>query len=124
MGRWFWLVDALVIVAFVVIGREDHGFASDLSDYARVAAPFLVGLAVSGVALRAWRDPLRIRTGVVLSLGTVVVGMLARRFLWDDGTATTFVLVTTGFLVAGMVGWRLVALAVRRFVRSRETATA
>ena len=124
MRRWFWIADALVIIAFVIIGREDHGFSSDLSDYARVAAPFLLGLAVSGVVLRAWRDPMRIRTGVALSVGTVVVGMLARHFVWGDGTATTFVLVTTGFLVAGMVAWRLVVAGVTRIRAARRTAAA
>ncbi len=122
MRRWFWIADALVIIAFVVIGREDHGFTSDLADYARVAAPFLLGLAVSGVVLRAWRDPMRIRTGLALSLGTVLVGMLARHFVWDDGTATTFVLVTTGFLVAGMVGWRLVVAGITRILAARPAA--
>lgn len=122
MARWFWVLDALVIVAFVVIGRDDHGFVSDASDYARVAAPFLVGLAVAGVSLRAWRDPISLRTGLLLSLGTLLVGMLARRFIWDAGTARTFVLVTAGFLVAGMVGWRLVALAVQRLLSSRRSA--
>lgn len=123
MARWFWVLDVSVIIAFVAIGREDHGFVSDASDYARVAAPFLLGLAVTGVSLRAWRDPISLRTGLLLSLGTVFVGMLARRFLWDDGTARSFVLVTTGFLVAGMVGWRLIALAVRRLLSSRRSVT-
>lgn len=124
MQRWFWIPDGLVIFAFVVIGREDHGFASEVSDYARVAAPFLVGLAVSGIALRAWRDPLRLRTGVGLAVGTVVIGMLARRFLWDDGTALSFVLVATAFIVAGMLGWRLIVLGIQRLIATRRTAAA
>lgn len=123
MHRWFWIPDALVIIAFVVIGREDHGFVSDASDYARVAAPFLLGLAVSGVALRAWRNPLDLSTGLFLALGTVLIGMLARRFIWDDGTARSFVLVASGFIVAGMVGWRLVAAGIRRIVSARRTST-
>ena len=124
MHRWFWIPDALVIIAFVVIGREDHGFVSDASDYARVAAPFLLGLAVSGVALRAWRNPLDVSTGLYLALGTVLIGMLARRFIWDDGTARSFILVASAFIVAGMVGWRLVVAGIRRIVSARRTTTA
>ena len=124
MQRWFWIPDALVIIAFVVIGREDHGFVSDASDYARVAAPFLVGLAVSGVALRAWRNPLDLSTGLFLALGTVLIGMLARRFIWDDGTARSFVLVASAFIVAGMVGWRLIVAGIRRAMAARRTTTA
>lgn len=124
MHRWFWIPDALVIIAFVVIGREDHGFVSDASDYARVAAPFLVGLAVSGVALRAWRNPLDLSTGLFLALGTVLIGMLARRFIWDDGTARSFVLVASAFIVAGMFGWRLIVAGIRRAMAARRTTTA
>jgi len=119
MRRWFWILDGLVVVGFVVIGREDHGFSSDLSDYVRVAAPFLVGLAATVVAVRAWASPRAPLTGLYLALGTVVVGMLLRRFVWDDGTARPFVIVTTLFLIAGMVGWRLLALGVSRLVASR-----
>jgi len=120
MRRWFWLVDVVVVVAFVVIGREDHGFSSDLADYVRVAAPFLLGLALTIAVTRAWRRPLAMLTGVYLAGGTVVIGMLLRRFGWDDGTARAFVIVTTLFLMAGMVGWRFVVTALRRVMASRR----
>ena len=113
MKRWSWVADALVVVAFAVIGREDHGDTSALSDYARVAAPFLIGLAVASVGLRTWQ-PLASRTGAAIALGTVAVGMLMRRLVWDDGIAFTFIVVTTAVLVAGMTGWRLVMGVVRR----------
>jgi hypothetical protein len=105
---WWWILDAGVVVAFVVIGRHDHGYSSGMADYVRVATPFLIGLAVSVLALRGWRQ-LDWRTGLALALGTVLIGVLARRFVWGDGTAWTFVMVTTAFIVAGMIGWRLVA---------------
>jgi len=124
MRQWFWVLDAFIVVAFAVIGREDHGFVSDLWDYARVAAPFLFGLGLTIVILRSWRQPLRLRTGFLLALGTLGFGMLLRRFVWDDGTATTFVVVAAGFFVAGMVGWRLVALGVRKVLARRTPAAA
>lgn len=63
---------------------------------------------------------MRWRSGIILALGTVLVGMLLRRWVWDDGTATTFIMVTTGFLVAGMLGWRIIASGIRRIVASRS----
>lgn len=123
MRRWFWIVDALVVISFAVIGREDHGFVSDFWDYARVAAPFLLALGVTIAVLRAWRDPMLLRTGLLLAIGTLVLGMLFRRFIWDNGTARTFVLVTAAYLLAGMVGWRLVAVGVRKIVSSRAPVT-
>jgi hypothetical protein len=124
MKRWFWILDALVVIVFVIIGREDHGFDSGIGDYVRVAAPFLVALVVSIVAFRAWRNPTDWRTGAFLAVGTVVLGMLLRRFVWDAGTARTFIVVTTAFLVAGMVGWRLVASVAGRILANRRPAAA
>jgi hypothetical protein len=121
--RWFWIPDALVVVLFVIIGREDHGFSSSVSDYVRVSAPFLVGLGISVVALRAWRWPLDWRTGAVLAVGTVAVGMVLRRLVWSDGTAGTFIVVTTAFLIAGMVGWRLVVMGVARLMAARRVSS-
>ena len=124
MKRWFWVLDATVVIAFVVVGREDHGFASGVSDYLRVAAPFEIALGLSIVILRAWRRPTDWTTGAGLAIGTVVLGMLLRRYVWDAGTARTFIMVTTAFIVAGMVGWRLVAAAVGRILASRHPAAA
>ena len=124
MKRWFWLVDALVVVTFVVVGREDHGFISGISDYLRVAAPFLIALGLSIVILRAWRHPTVWTTGLGLAVGTVVLGMLLRRFVWDAGTARTFIVVTTAFLVAGMTGWRLVLTVAGRVLANRRPAAA
>ncbi len=123
MKRWFWVLDGLFVVAFAVIGREDHGFVSDFWDYLRVAAPFLVGLAATIAILRSWRNPLLLRTGLFLAVGTLVFGMLLRRFVWGNGTATTFVWVSAAFFVAGMVGWRLVALGIRTLLARRAPQT-
>lgn len=123
MARWFWILDVLVVGAFVVIGREDHGFDSTFSDYADVAGPFLIALAIMIFIVRAWRNPTDWRTGLGLAFGTVFLGMLLRRYVWEDGTARAFVLVTTAFFVAGMVGWRLIAKGVSVFLASRVVQT-
>lgn len=122
MKRWFWVIDAIVVILFAIIGREDHGFASDIGDYLRVSAPFLIGLGITIVLVRAWRDPVYWLTGLFLALGTVAFGMLLRALVWDNGTARTFVFVTTGFMVAAMVGWRLVVRGIAWLVRRGATS--
>ena len=76
---------------------------------------------VAWLILRMWRRP----TSVVMSFGlwplTVLAGMLARRLVFDEGTATSFVIVATLFLGAGLVGWRAVW---QLFARRRHAATA
>ena len=49
---------------------------------------------------------------------TVVVGMLLRRFAWDDGAAGPFVVVAAVFNAFTLVGWRVV----RENVLSRKQA--
>lgn len=115
MKRWFWVIDVVIIILFAVIGREDHGFVSDFWDYLRVAAPFLVALGISIVLARAWRDPVYWLTGLFLAIGTLVIGMVLRANVWDDGTATGFIVVSTVWMVGLMVGWRLVVSGIARY---------
>ena len=47
--------DIVAIIVFVVIGRRNHDEGTALRGVARVAAPFLIGLAVGWVVARAWK---------------------------------------------------------------------
>ncbi len=114
MKRWFWILDTAVVMSFVIIGRDTHGFVPDWGDTMRVAAPFLIALAIGIVASRAWRTPTRVTTGLLLVATVVVVGMVLRRNVFDAGTARTFVIFTTAWMTAWIVGWRLVAALVSR----------
>ena len=49
----------------------------------------------------------------------IVAGMLLRNLVFDDGTATAFVIVATLFLALFIVGWRLAFAAMGR----RNTAS-
>ncbi len=124
MKRWFWVLDVLTVLAFVAIGRDSHGFVSDWVETARTSAPFLIALGVGIVLTRAWRRPTSLLTGLALAAVTVVLGMLLRRFVFDRGTALTFVLLTTGWMVYWMVGWRLAVGLVARFRENRRRAAA
>lgn len=116
--RLQWL-DAVAVVAFVVIGRRSHDEADTLAGVIDTAGPFLLGLVVAWLVLARWRPPADPWLGLATALVTTGVGMVLRRALYDEGTATSFVIVATTFLVATMVGWRVV---VRQ--RDRRTATA
>ncbi len=65
--------------------------------------------------LRAWRHPTTVwPTGVGIWAIVVAAGMLLRSVVFDDGTATAFVIVATLFLGLFIVGWRLVFAAIDR----------
>ena len=109
MILWSAVADAASIVIFVAIGRKNHDEGEAASGIFRVAAPFLLALLVGWVIARAWKEPLSQRSGVLISLATIVLGMLLRNILFDDGTATAFIIVATVFLGTLLNGWRLLA---------------
>jgi hypothetical protein len=116
-------LDIAAVLVFVTIGRRSHDEGGTISGIVETAAPFLIGLGVGWLVVRAWRWPMAIATGVAIWPVTVLVGMVCRSVLFDDGTAASFVIVATLFLGACFVGWRAVgrALAQRR---QNSTATA
>lgn len=110
MKKWFWVLDAAIIVSFAVVGRDTHGFNSDWGEVIRISIPFLIALGVGIVAMRAWRNPTNLLVGLVVGVITLVGGMLIRGLVFDDGTATTFILVSAGWIIGLMIAWRIVAL--------------
>lgn len=106
------LADVVAVVVFVALGRVNHDEGTSLSSITGVAAPFLLGLGTGWLVVRAWRAPLALTTGLAVAVVTVTAGMLLRRFAWDRGTATAFVIVTAIFVGALLIGWRAVATTV------------
>ena len=101
--------DVAGVVVFVAIGRNNHDEGTALSGVLKVAAPFLIALAVGWlVASRVDRRPSSVRFGVVVWAVTLVLGMVLRRTLFDKGTAVAFVIVATLFLALVLLGWRAV----------------
>ncbi|RXR26226.1 DUF3054 domain-containing protein [Oerskovia turbata] len=116
------VLDVVAVLAFAAGGQAAHSAGSPLAAVLTIAWPFLVGLAVGWVLLRAWRRPLSAwSTGLVLWVTTWVVGM-ALRWATGEGLATAFLVVSAAFLLATLVGWRLVALLVLRVVRTSVTS--
>ena len=109
------LFDAVSVLVFVAIGRRNHDDESSnvVGGVASVAAPFLIALAVAWAVTAAQPSrrsrPFAVRTGLVVWPITVVVGMLLRRFVFDRGTALSFVIVATIATGVLFIGWRIIA---------------
>lgn len=112
------VIDAVLIVVFVAIGRRSHDEDGALVGFLITAWPFLTGAAIGWLAARAWRRPLAVwPTGVVVWVAAVVLGMLLR-LVSGQGVQPSFVIVTAIVLAAFLVGWRALALLAAR-LRSR-----
>ncbi|WP_245741329.1 DUF3054 domain-containing protein [Herbiconiux ginsengi] len=111
------VLDVALIAVFVLIGRRSHDEDSALIGFLTTLWPFLAGAAIGWVASLAWRAPLRLApTGVVVWAAAVVGGMLLR-ILSGQGVQWSFVIVTAVVLGVFLVGWRAIALLVRRLRR-------
>jgi hypothetical protein len=113
-------IDAAAVAVFVVIGRASH--REDQSAFIVTFWPFLTGLVAGWIGARGWRRPLSIsRTGVLVWIGTVLIGMLLRA-LSGQGVAVSFVVVAALVLGALLLGWRAFAAALDRSAsRDRNT---
>jgi hypothetical protein len=110
-------IDAACIGLFVIVGRSSHHEGNAVVETLRIALPFLVALVVMWVAVAVLKLPRgrEATGGALIWLGTVAIGLLLRRFVFDDGTAMAFIIVTTLFLGLLMNGWR--AALARRMAR-------
>lgn len=110
------IVDAVFVLIFAAIGRASHD--EDPLGFLLTAWPFLAALVV-GHALAALvparpRRPWSLGWGVVVWIVTVGGGMLLR-IAAGDTAETPFIIVASLVLAAMLLGWRLIALLVRRF---------
>jgi len=109
-------VDAVLVVAFCVIGRRSHaeGILGDLPGLGSTLWPFLVAVLVAHVVVRLAKLPAdRWTAGGVVWAVTVVLGLVLRA-ISGQGTAPSFMIVTTLVLALFLIGWRLIVALVRR----------
>ncbi|GGR64260.1 peptidoglycan/LPS O-acetylase OafA/YrhL [Nocardioides luteus] len=114
-------VDVLFVLLFAFAGRQSHDSGPALV-VIRIAWPFLAGLAVAW-AVTIWRRWPAMRSwpaGVVVWLGTYVIGMVLRG-LTGGGLAPAFLVVSLLFLGLTLMGWRGYVSAKIRY-RSRRLA--
>lgn len=115
MPKHAWYLDLFVVLAFAAAGRASHDLSSGVLGVLETAWPFLLGMGAGWVAVLCWPAPLRRwwLDGLLIAGVTLLTGMLLR-WLTGAGTATPFVLVATGVLLLGFVGWRAVSALVER----------
>ena len=108
------LLDVVLVLVFVVIGRRNHHEATAAAGVVRTAAPFLIAIVAGWAAVRAWVRPTALRTGAVVWIVTVALGLALRRLAFHYGIAAAFIVVATLFNAFTLVGWRFVLMMVRR----------
>jgi hypothetical protein len=101
------VADIVGIIVFVSIGRRNHDEGVAPAGVIETAAPFVIALLVGWLLGRAWKAPFAVGTGVIIWVTTVALGMVLRKLVFDEGTATAFVIVATVFTGAVSNGWRL-----------------
>ena len=108
------IADLIGVLVFVAIGRASHAEAMSIVGFVGTAWPFVAGLALGWVVLRAWHRPAVIRwAGLGIWVFTVVIGLLLR-VASGDGAPLGFVVVTTVVIGVFLLGWRGVAFALAR----------
>ncbi len=103
----------VAVLVFVAIGRASHAHGDAAAGMASTSWPFLAGLAVGWIAVRAWRRPLElVPTALVVWISCVAVGMVLR-VVAGQGTAVAFIAVALAFLGLELLGWRVLARVAR-----------
>ncbi len=110
--------DVLAVLVFAAVGRSSHAEADALGTLT-TAVPFLLGLVVGWLIVRAWRAPLRLPVGVAVWVGVVVIG-LGVRAAFTHRLPLTFALVTAASMALLLLGWRAMAHLI---ARSRRQST-
>lgn len=105
--------DVLAVLVFAAVGRSSHAELADAVGVLATAAPFLLGLLLGWLVIRAWRAPLRLPVAVAVWAGAVIVG-LGVRAAFTHRLPLTFVLVAAVSLALLLLGWRAVALLIAR----------
>lgn len=124
--------DLLVILSFVLIGRQSHALStSDLAAGLLTALPFVAGWFVAAPWLGLYRvevsrtmskllPRLLITWLIAVPLGHVLRALILQRPI-PGGIPVTFVLVSLAYLGVVMTAWRLAYVGwVNRAARSRQ----
>jgi hypothetical protein len=114
------VADVALVLVFVLIGRSSHAEGFSVVGTLVTLWPFLAGLVVGWLAVRAWRRPTTVlRAGVPLWIATVVIGMLLR-VISGQGIQVSFVIVAAIVLAVFLLGWRAIVAWITRARRIRS----
>jgi hypothetical protein len=127
MPRRRWVaptLDLLAIVAFVLMGRENHGYSWNPTWFLTVWWPLTLSWALGALVTRLY---VRAEGMWLRLLGTITVavalGGILRWAFTQRVAYSIFTVVAFGFLSLVTFGWRLVAVGVGR-VRARTAPAA
>ena len=119
-------IDVLVVLIFAAAGRSSHDSANTLVGILTTAWPFLVGLAVGWFITKQWKQTM---AGTAIALQICPAAIMMALVTWAVGLALRvaagatneggFPLVSFGFLVLILVGWRIIWGSVER-IRARK----
>jgi len=114
------LVDAVLVIVFAAMGNRNHATGLAVTDVLQTAAPFLVALLLSSLAVRFWRSPSKLWPDVVVViLGTLGLGMVLRVISGTGGAQWSFVLVAAAVLGSLLLIRRILSgLLLRRKIKS------
>ncbi|MGH3927760.1 MAG: DUF3054 domain-containing protein [Pseudonocardiaceae bacterium] len=105
--------DVFAVLVFAAVGRSSHAEAVGALGVLTTAAPFLLGLLIGWLVIRAWRAPLRLPVGVAVWASVVIVG-LGVRAAFTHRLPPTFALIAAASLALVLLGWRVVAHLITR----------
>jgi len=104
--------DLAFIALFAAVGRRNHAEGLSVGGVVETAWPFLAGAIFGWLISRGWRRPTAVvPTGITIWVCTVAVGMLLRKAT-SEGTAASFITVTTLAVGLLLLGWRAIATRV------------
>lgn len=105
LGRWlgFAAWDLVIVVSFILIGRDTHEESVGFSEVVRTGAPFALALAGAWLAPIVHRRPWRISVGIAAGVITTAMGLFFRSVVFGEGLSGAFPLVTAAYLI-GLMG--------------------
>jgi hypothetical protein len=116
---WSFLIDLALVAAFVLIGRRSHAESDAFVGFLTTFWPFLSGLVIGWLSVVGVRWPfVTFRSGAVIWIATVIVGMLLR-ISSGQGVAWSFFIVALIVNAVFLIGWRALAIVVARRSRRR-----
>lgn len=113
-------IDAVLITIFAIFGIASHDGQLSFTGIARVAIPFVIPYIVLASVIKPTRLIHNIfPVGIGLWVVTVILGVVLRAAIFNDTSATAFILVTTGVLAIFLLGRRIISTLV---TKRRQTA--